>query len=51
MTTRYKPDDLVEIEDIADTISRNHTTVFNLARDHKLARYKMPAKSKRTFLR
>lgn len=48
---RHKPDDLLSMDEVAEAIGRKRATVYNLARDHNLQRYRMPARGKTTFLR
>lgn len=46
-----KPDELLTVEEVAVEIKRGTATVWNLARDHDLPRYKLPARGKTTFFR
>lgn len=48
---KHKPDDLMTVKEIAAAIGRERATVFNLARDHNLPRYRLPARGRTTFLR
>jgi hypothetical protein len=45
------PDDLLTVEDAAAALGRSPRTVWDLARERNLPRYRIPARGKTTFLR
>jgi excisionase family DNA binding protein len=45
------PDDLLTVEEAAAALGRSPRTVWDLARDHALPRYRIPARGKTTLLR
>ncbi len=44
-------DDLLSVEEAAAAIGRSPKTVWNLAREQDLPRYRIPARGKTTFFR
>lgn len=51
MPRRYKEDELVSVEEAAEAIGRKSSTIWILARDHGLTRYRLPARGKTTLFR
>jgi hypothetical protein len=45
------PDDLLTVEEAAAALGRSPRTVWDLARERNLPRYRIPARGKTTFLR
>lgn len=44
-------EDLLSVEEAADRLNRRPSTVWILAREHNLPRYRIPARGKTTLLR
>ncbi len=49
--TRPDPETLVSVEEAAEALGRKPSTVWILARDHNLPRYRVTARGKTTLLR
>lgn len=47
----YDADDLLDVQDAAAELGKGISTVWLLARQYNLPRYRIPSRSKRTFFR